>query len=97
MPTIPNRFWPGGGSLPYPVFYAYAYPQPAGFSTAPVRPGSAFFDASFGDFVLPYDEVRQAPSPDAMLLEFLQSSYEAAADLGSWDRSALDQVLPCSK
>jgi hypothetical protein len=84
-------FWPGGGPLPYPLFYAYAYPEPAGFSTAPVRPDSAFYDSSFREFVLPYDEVRQAPSPDTMLLEFLQSSYEAAANLGNWDRSALER------
>lgn len=85
-------FWPGGGSLPYPVFYAYAYPEPAGFSAASVRPGSAIYDSSFHEFILPYDEVRQAPSPDAMLLEFLQSSYEAAANLGKWDRYALERA-----
>jgi hypothetical protein len=87
-------FWPGGGPLPYPLFYAYAYPQPAGFAAAPVRPDSAFYDGSFREFILPYDEVRQASSPDAVLLEFLQSSYDAAANLGRWDRSALEPTLP---
>lgn len=87
-------FWPGGGPLPYPLFYAYAYPEPGGFNTAPVRPGSAIYDASFREFILPYDEVRQAASPDAMLLEFLQSSYEAAAKLGKWDRTALERTVP---
>jgi hypothetical protein len=84
-------FWPGGAALPQPVFYAYAYPEPPGFSTAPVRPGSAAYNSTLREFILPYDDVRQAQSPDAMLLEFLQSSYEAAADLGRWDRAALEQ------
>ena len=85
-------FWPGGGSLAYPLFYAYAYPEPAGFSIAPVRPDSAFYDPAFREFILPYDAVRQAPSPDAMLLEFLQSSYEAAANAGHWNRFALERT-----
>jgi hypothetical protein len=87
-------FWPGGGPLPYPLFYSYAYPEPQGFGTAPVRPDKAVYDPAFREFVLPYDEVRQAQSPDAMLLEFLQSSYEAAANLGRWDRAALERTAP---
>ena len=87
-------FWPGGGPVPYPVFYAYAYPEPQGFSAALVRPGSAVYDSAMREFLLPYDEVRRAESPDAVLLEFLQSSYEAAADLGRWDRSALERTAP---
>jgi hypothetical protein len=87
-------FWPGGGPVPYPVFYAYAYPEPPGFGTAPVRPGNAIYDAAMREFLLPYDEVRRAQSPDAVLLEFLQSSYEAAANLGRWDRSALERTAP---
>ncbi len=83
-------FWPGGEVLTEPVFYAYAYPVPERFSAAPVGPTAARFNADLGEFVLPYDEVRRAASPDAMLLEFLQSSYEAAADLGGWDRPALE-------
>jgi hypothetical protein len=85
-------FWPGGGSVPYPVFYAYAYPEPKGYSSAPLHPGSAVYDTAFREWFLPYDEVRQAASPDELLLEFLQSSYEAAANLGAWDRSALERT-----
>lgn len=84
-------FWPGGGAVPYPVFYSYAYPEPAGFSAAPSRPNGAAYDSTLHEFILPYDEVRRAESPDAVLLEFLQSSYEAAARLGAWDRSALEK------
>ncbi len=87
-------FWPGGGLLPYPVFYSYAYPEPQGFNAAQLRPVGAVYDSNLREFVLPYDDVRQAASPDAMLLEFLQSSYEAAANLGKWDRAALECVLP---
>ena len=83
-------FWPGGEALPEPVFYAYAYPEPAGFRTAPVRPAAARYEAGLGEFILPYHEVRKAESPDALLLEFLQSSYEAAATAGGWDRTALE-------
>jgi Family of unknown function (DUF5996) len=83
-------FWPGSESVPYPVFYAYAYPVPAGFGSAPVLPARAGYDGTLGEFILPYDEVRQAKSPDAMLLDFLQSTYEAAARLGNWDRQALE-------
>jgi hypothetical protein len=87
-------FWPGGEPLPYPVFYAYAYPEPAGFGATPVRPAGAVYDTTFREFFLPYEDVRQAQSPDAMLLEFLQSTYEAAADLGAWDRFALERNWP---
>lgn len=87
-------FWPGGGSVPYPAFYAYAYPEPAGFGTAVLRPGSAAYESTMHEFILPYDAVRRAQSPDAMLLEFLQSSYEAAARLGAWDRAALERKEP---
>jgi hypothetical protein len=82
-------FWTGGDVLPYPVFYSYAYPEPDGFSKVAMQNGT--YNASLREFVLPYDEVRQAQSPDAMLLEFLQRTYEAAADLGGWDRQALEQ------
>jgi hypothetical protein len=83
-------FWPGGEALPHPVFYTYAYPEPAGFKGAALRPKSATYNTALGEFVLPYDDVRQAESPDAVLLEFLQSGYAAAADLGAWDRAALE-------
>jgi len=84
-------FWPGGGPVPFPAYYSYAYPTPDGFGAAPVRPSAAFFSRDLGEFVLPYDEVRRAAAPDAMLLEFLQSTYEAAAELGRWDRAALER------
>src|ERR1700688_1214634 len=81
-------FWPGGG-IDYPAFYSYAYPVPEGFRSAPVRPEAAFFSQELGEFVLPYDAVRTAASPDTALLDFLQSTYEAAADAAKWDRAAL--------
>src|SRR2546422_54350 len=84
-------FWPGGGPVPFPAYYSYAYPTPDGFGAAPVRPSAAFFSRDLGEFVLPYDEVRRTAAPDAMLLEFLQSTYEAAAELGRWDRAALER------
>jgi hypothetical protein len=84
-------FWPGGGPVPEPAFYSYAYPQPAGFAAAQVRPEAAFYSSELGEFILPYDAVRQAASPDSVLLEFLQTTYEAAADLGQWDRLALEK------
>jgi hypothetical protein len=85
-------FWPGGGAIPYPVFYSYAYPEPAGFSAAPVKPDAAFWNADFREFILPYDVVRQSESPDSMILDFLQSTYEAAASLAQWDRGSLERV-----
>src|SRR6478609_9100414 len=87
-------FWPGGEAMPYPAFYSYAYPEPAGFKAASVRPAGARYDPAFGEFVLPYDDVRQAASSETTLLEFLQSSYEAAADLGGWDRAAFEEKKP---
>jgi len=83
-------FWPGSEDLPYPLFYSYAYPEPEGFKSVKLRPNSATYNSTFREFVLPYEEVRRASQPDAMLLEFLQSSYEAAANLGKWDRGALE-------
>ncbi len=85
-------FWPGSDAMPYPVFYAYAYPEPPGFGSTPVRPSAAGYDAEFREFILPYDAVRQASSPDEALLAFLQDSYEAAANLGQWDRWALERM-----
>jgi hypothetical protein len=84
-------FWPGGGAVPYPAFYSYAYPEPAGFSAASVKPAAAFYSADFREFILPYDAVRQSESPDEVLLEFLQTTYEAAADLAHWDRKSLER------
>jgi hypothetical protein len=83
-------FWPGGGATPYAAFYAYAYPEPAGFADARVEPGGAFYSTELREFLLPYDRVRESASPDDTLLQFLQTSYEAAANLARWDRSALE-------
>jgi len=85
-------FWPGGEALPEPVFYSYAYPEPEGFKQATPRPAGAHYNSDLGEFILPYDDVRQASSPDAALLEFLQDTYEAAADLAAWDRQALERT-----
>jgi hypothetical protein len=83
-------FWPGSGAIDYPAFYSYAYPAPAGFSTAKIKPVAAFFSEALGEFVLPYDAVRTATDPDQALLDFLQSTYEAAAVAAKWDRDALE-------
>jgi Family of unknown function (DUF5996) len=83
-------FWPGGGAIDYPAFYSYAYPAPQGFAGAPVRPEAAFFHQQLGEFILPYDAVRTAEAPDAMLLDFLQTTYEAAANAAGWDRARLE-------
>lgn len=83
-------FWPGGDAFPEAAFYSYAYPAPEGFAEAAVRPGAARFDAALGEFVLPYEAVRASADPRAALLDFLQSTYQAAADLGYWDRAALE-------
>jgi Family of unknown function (DUF5996) len=83
-------FWPGSGTIDYPAFYSYAYPEPAGFRGTKVRPDAAFFSEALGEFILPYDAVRTAVAPDQALLEFLQSTYEAAANAAKWDRDALE-------
>jgi hypothetical protein len=83
-------FWPGGGAIDYPAFYSYAYPAPQGFAEAKVQPGEAFFSKELGEFVLPYDAVRSAREPARALMDFLQTTYDAAADLGRWDRAALE-------
>jgi hypothetical protein len=86
-------FWAGPG-LGEPAFYAYAYPEPQGFAQWPVQPQGAFYSGTLREFILPYEVVRQAADPDATLLAFLQSSYEAAAEGGRWDRAALECALP---
>ena len=84
-------FWPGGGGpIDYAAFYSYAYPAPDGFAAATVKPKEAFFSKELGEFLLPYDAVRTARDPDAALMEFLQSTYAAAADLAKWDRKTLE-------
>jgi hypothetical protein len=84
-------FWPGSpGPVEYPAFYSYTYPAPEGFAAAKVAPDGAFFSKELGEFILSYDAVRAARDPDAVLMAFLQSTYAAAADLGRWDRAALE-------
>jgi hypothetical protein len=84
-------FWPGGGPVNEPVFYAYAYPEPQGFKEYPIQPKEAFYHTEMNEFLLPYDVIRTANSPDDVLLAFLQSTYEAAATCSKWDRSTLER------
>jgi hypothetical protein len=84
-------FWPGGGAVAEPAFYSYAYPEPPGYRDHPVVPAAAYYHDVAREFILPYAAVRSAASPDAMLLDFFQSTYDAAADRGAWDRAALDR------
>jgi Family of unknown function (DUF5996) len=86
-------FWAGGGPVAYPAFYSYAYPEPPGFAVAPVLPEAAHYNKDLREFILPYDAVRTAASPDDALLAFAQSTYDAAANLGKWDRGALERDL----
>jgi hypothetical protein len=90
---ISAGWWPGGGAVPDAAFYAYAYPEPDGCRTAPIRPDEASYSEDLREWILPYDAVRTAPEPDAMLLTFLESTYETAATLGDWDRRALERGL----
>jgi hypothetical protein len=83
--------WPGGGPITGPAFYSYAAPEPSGFAEQRVNPSQAFYDPNLKEFLLTYDDVRKAASPRDALLEFLQSTYVAAADLGHWDRQALER------
>jgi hypothetical protein len=105
VPNLPDRvareayshevsscgFWPGGGPISYPTFYSYAYPEPDGFAEATVKPNGAFYSTDLREFILPYDAVRQSESPDQTLLDFLQTTYEAAANLAGWDRNLLER------
>jgi hypothetical protein len=87
-------FWPGNEMAPTPLFYSYAYPAPAGFDAAKVQPAAASFSAAMKEFILPYDDVRRSDSPDAMVLDFAQGTYDAASALGGWDRAALEEKKP---
>ena len=80
-------FWPGGGPIDEAAFYAYAYPQPAGFGDASIEPAAVSYSEAFGEFILPYAAVRRSAEPEATLLAFLESTYAAAAALGDWDRA----------
>ena len=87
-------FWPGGGPHPFPLFYSYAYPEPAGFRDAAGLPEGAFYSDALGEFVLPYDAVREAAAPDATVRTFLDATYAAAADRAGWDRERLERIVP---
>jgi hypothetical protein len=84
-------FWAGSEQHPHAIYYSYAYPEPAGYASAPVQPRAAHYSATLREFVLPYEDVRAADAPEALLLEFLESTYGAAAEHGRWDRAALEQ------
>jgi hypothetical protein len=88
---ISAGWWPGGGPLTEAAFYTYCYPEPAGFAQAAVQPEGAYYHPELREFILPYDTVRLAPNPEKTLLQFLQTTYEAGATLGRWDRQALER------
>jgi hypothetical protein len=90
--VISHGFWPGSDPVLEPAFYAYAVPEPEGLSSARVQPDAAYYHAGLREFILPYEAVRQAASPDAMLRAFIDSTYDRAADLARWDRAALDRI-----
>ena len=94
--VISAGFWPGGGDVKGAAFYAYAAPEPAGFKTAQVRPEKAFY-SPLGEFLLMYDDVRQSTEPEKLLMEFLQSTYEAGANLGNWPRAELERATSSAK
>jgi len=88
--VISAGWWPGGGAVKGPAFYAYAAPEPAGLAKQQARPEAAFYHPEIKEFILMYDDVRISPAPELTLLEFLQSTYEAGATLGGWERAALE-------
>jgi hypothetical protein len=92
---IAAGFWPGRDDVPAPEYYAYAMPAPDGIGAATIRPGAAGWNAERGEFVMPYEAVRTSADPAATLLEFLQSTYDAAANLGRWDRALLEEPVQC--
>jgi hypothetical protein len=89
--VISHGFWPGSGAIQTAALYAYAVPEPDGLKSAAIRPPEAFYSREMSEFILPYDAVREAPSPETAVLEFLQSTYDAAADLAKWNRSELER------
>jgi hypothetical protein len=105
VPNLPDRvvreayshecisagWWPGGGVVSEPAFYSYCYPEPSGFSRAQIQPTGAYYNQDLREFVLPYETVRTADRPDELLLQFFQSTYEAGAELGDWDRQGLER------
>jgi hypothetical protein len=91
--VISHGFWPGGGPVKGAAFYSYTAPAPAGLDKAPLRPAEAFYSAEVSEFLLMYDDMRRAASPEASLMDFLQSTYEAGANLANWDRHSLERAL----
>src|SRR6184192_2126926 len=89
-------FWPGNDQIPTALFYSYAYPSPDGFADAKVKPASTSFHPQLREFVLTYEDVRRAESPDDTILEFAQSTYDAASTLAKWDRAAFEEKKPAS-
>ena len=89
--VISHGFWPGGATVLEPVFYAYTVPEPSGFKETRVQPDAAFYHAELGEFLLPYEAVRRAPSPERAILSFVKSTYAAGATLAGWDRAALER------
>jgi hypothetical protein len=90
--VISHGFWPGSGNVQFPAFYSYTAPEPAGLPEAKIRPDSAYYNPETSGFILPYDDVRLSASPDEMLIDFLQSTYEAGANLAHWDRVSLERT-----
>jgi hypothetical protein len=86
-------FWPGGEMMPYPMFYSYAYPTPKGFADAVVAPEAAAWNSDLGEFVLPYEDVRNSDDPAQTLMDFLQTTYDAAARCADWDVAAFEQTF----
>ena len=91
--VISHGFWPGSGPVLEPAFYTYAVPEPAGLRTTEVQPGAAYYHRELGEFILPYEAVRTAASPDAAIEAFLDSTYDQAATLAGWDRAALERPV----
>jgi hypothetical protein len=89
--VISHGFWPGSGNVKEPAFYSYTAPEPQGLPQALIRPASAFYNTETSGFVLPYEDVRGADEPEQALMEFLQSTYEAGADLAGWERQSLER------
>jgi hypothetical protein len=89
--VISCGFWPGNDMLPYAAYYCYIYPEPPGYKTVPVKPARAYYNHDFGEFILPYSAVQQSSEPSQVLMDFLHSTYDAAADLANWDRHNLEK------
>lgn len=92
-----SGFWPGNDAMPFAAFYSYIYPEPDGYKTASVKPAGAYYNNDFGEFILPYKIVQQADNPSEVLMDFLNSTYVAAADLAKWDRARLEKQFDVNR